>query len=171
MYSGIITKISLSICLTTAIVLLSMISFVLVGYEGDYSHFIQSQAITQKNMQFAIVIVSLLLIFVTALISWIISLYGSFRIAGPLYRFTQNLAHCNDTDRMLNIRSEDSFQELSVDIIKAAKQIEHHKQTLLNHIDKIIALLKLPVEQQDKENLAELLQQLKQLEARAKLHE
>ena len=171
MYSGIITRISLSICLATAIILLIMVSVVLVDYDGGYSNFIQSQAITQKNMQFAIIVASLVLICVTALISWGISLYGSFRIAGPLYRFTQNFAHCNETDRMLDIRSDDCLQDLSVKIIDAAKQIDHHKQALLNHINQCDELLKLPEEHQDKAKLAELLQQLKQLETRARLNE
>ncbi|MDH5393603.1 MAG: hypothetical protein OEY11_10485 [Gammaproteobacteria bacterium] len=152
-------------------ILLLMISVVLVGYEGDYRDFIQSQAITRKNMQFAVIIVSLLLIFVTAFISWLVALYGSFKIAGPLYRFTQNLAHCHQTDRMLNIRSDDCLQDLSEKIINAAKELEQHKLALSAQLEKITDHLKRPAAEQHKQELAELLQQLKQLEARVKLNE
>ncbi|MDH5516872.1 MAG: hypothetical protein OEY36_03505 [Gammaproteobacteria bacterium] len=171
MYSGIITRISLSVVLSTALILLVMISIVLVGYDGNYGDFIQSQAISQKNMRFAIVLVSLLLIFITALISWLIGLYSSFRIAGPLYRFTQNLAHCYETQRMLNIRSDDYLQDLSKSIISAAKQLEAHKLTLLKQTESILGLLQQSAGELDKEKLNALLLQLKQLEARVLLDE
>jgi hypothetical protein len=62
MYSGIVTRISLSICLITAIILLITLSAVLVNVDGSYTDFIQSQAITQKNMQLAIIIAGLVLL-------------------------------------------------------------------------------------------------------------
>ncbi|MDH5483644.1 MAG: hypothetical protein OEY43_00285 [Gammaproteobacteria bacterium] len=148
-----------------------MLSIVFVNTNGNYTDFIQSQAITQKNLQFAIIIASLVLISATALLSWLISLYSSFRIAGPLYRFTHNLRHFSNTKKIIPIRSHDQLQVLSQKIIHAAEKIDSHKESLLNHIDACQQLLNDHDNPQKQQQLAELLLQLKQLDTKIKLNE
>lgn len=169
MYSGIVTRISLSICLMTAIILLIMLSVVLVNVDGSYTDFIQSRAITQNNMQLAIMIAGLVLVTVTALLSWLISLYSSFRIAGPLYRFTHNLAHYANTEKMIPIRTDDQLQALSKKIINAAQKVGRHKQALLNQIETCQQTLRHIEDPQHRLQLARQLQQLKQLDDKIKL--
>ncbi len=171
MYSKIVAKISLSICIVTFAILMMVISVVVVDHNGSYNNFIHAQAISQKNIPFIMAIAGLLLILLSALISWSISLYASFKIAGPLYRFSQNLSHCHRSDKMLSLRSGDYLQDLSIKIINAAKHIENHKYEMLKKIEEYQQIAKLPDEQQNQKKLADILQQLKQLESRALLDE
>jgi len=171
MFSGIVAKISLSISIFTFTTLMVMISFAWVDHGGGYGDFIESQLISHKNIQYSIIIAGLLLILMSALISWFVSLYGSFRIAGPLYRFAQNMNHCHNPDTMLSLRSDDCLQELSNKIIHAAKQVENHKQEIINLINSYQQFADSPDNLDNSKKLFDILQQIKQLEKRANLNE
>jgi len=171
MFSGIVAKISLSISVFTFAILMVMISIALVDHGGSYNDFIQSQLISHKNIQYSIIIAGLLLIFLSALISWSVTLYGSFRIAGPLYRFVQNISHCHGSDTMLSLRSDDCLQDLSAKIIHAAKQIENHKHEILTQINSYQQLLALADAPDKNKKIVAILQHIKQIESRVKLDE
>ena len=148
-----------------------MISIALVDHSGSYNDFIQSQLISHKNIRYSIIVAGLLLVLLSALISWSVTLYGSFRIAGPLYRFVQNISHCHESDTMLSLRSDDCLQELSTKIIHAAKQVENHKHEILTQIYSYQQLAELTDDPNKSKNLFKLLQQIKQIESRVNLDE
>jgi len=171
MFSGIVAKISLSTSIFTFTILMVMISFAWVDHGGGYGDFIESQLISHKNIQYSIIIAGLLLVLMSALISWFVSLYGSFRIAGPLYRFAQNMSHCHNPDTMLSLRSDDCLQELSNKIIHTAKQVENHKQEIVKLINSYQQFADSPDTLNNSKKLFDILQQIKQLEKRANLNE
>jgi len=169
MFSTIVAKVSLSISIITFSILVIMISIIMIDSTDNYEAFIQSQIITHKNMPYAIGIAGLLLVLLSSLISWFISLYGSFKIAGPLYRFSQNLRHCHNSDKMLALRADDCLQDLSHKIIKAAKHTETHKHNLLLQIEQCQKLLTQVENDNRSDSLSAALQQLKSIDGKAKL--
>ncbi|VAW63459.1 hypothetical protein MNBD_GAMMA09-826 [hydrothermal vent metagenome] len=171
MLSGIVAKVSFSICVVTFSVLMVAVSTVLVDHSGSYGDFIQSQVISRNNLFYVMVISGLFLIFVGAFISWLVSLYGSFRIVGPLYRFESNITQCIESGSMLMLRSDDDLQVLSEKIINSARQLENHKHEMLQKIDEFQQIAKLPDEVENREKLTEILKKLRQIESRALINE
>jgi len=169
MFSTIVAKVSLSVSIITFSILVIMISIIMVDNADSYDAFIQSQIITHKNMPYAIGIAGLLLVLLCSLISWFVSLYGSFKIAGPLYRFSQNLRHCHNSDKMLALRSDDCLQDLSHKIINAAKYTETHKRNLLLQIEQCQKILAQVKSTNRSDSLSNALQQLRNIESKAKL--
>lgn len=68
----------------------------------------------------------LFLLTVAAMVTWLIALYSSFRVAGPLYRLTRNLEHQleeNNLESPLPIRRGD--------------QLQHHSRLLGRAVDRL----------------------------------
>lgn len=171
MFSSMIAKISLSISLITFAILVIVISIIMVDHTDSYEAFIQAQIISHENMPYVIGIAGLLLVFLASLISWFVSLYGSFKIAGPLYRFSHNLRE--NSDQMLALRSEDCLQDLSNKIINAAKRIESHKQELRIQIEKCQELLAVKNKHESADSqeptIRHALQELRDIENKVKI--
>lgn len=53
----------------------------------DYAHIISNHGLTRQSLEPAILVFGLVMV----VIAWLIELYSSFRIAGPLLVFSQNL--------------------------------------------------------------------------------
>ncbi len=83
---------------------------------GDYLGQIQSLALARKNLPLIMLSGGLLLALGTGLTTWVIVLYSSFRIAGPLYRFSQNLEQGVSQGEVprVPIRSKDLLQAESL---------------------------------------------------------
>ncbi len=56
-----------------------------------YGELIQSHSITQGLLRPGLIVGGVFLLAIAAVITWMIALYSSFRIAGPLFRFSRNL--------------------------------------------------------------------------------
>ncbi len=169
MFSSIVTKVSISVSIITFVILIIMISIIMPDNIDSYNNFIQSQAITHQTMPYAISIAGLLLILLCSLISGFISLYSSFRIAGPLYRFSQNLRYSLNSNKMIALRSDDCLQDLSKSIIHAAKQSERHKNKILLQIEQCQKIMQQDESENKSNRLNKALQQLKNIERQAKL--
>lgn len=57
----------------------------------SYGELIRSHTITQHQLGPALLIGGLFLLAFTACLTWLIALYSSFRVAGPLFRLARNL--------------------------------------------------------------------------------
>jgi len=57
----------------------------------SYGEIVRSNNFTRNSLGPAMLVAGLILVAFTAVITWIVSLYSSFRIAGPLFRFARNL--------------------------------------------------------------------------------
>lgn len=87
---ALVGKISLWFSLVALIGLLAVV-WIAGGAGGEYLEQIQNLAWARKNLPFIMLSGGLLLVFGTGLTTWVIVLYSTFRVAGPLYRFSQNL--------------------------------------------------------------------------------
>jgi len=57
----------------------------------SYGEIVRSNNFTRNSLGPAMLVAGLILVAFSAVITWLVSLYSSFRIAGPLFRFARNL--------------------------------------------------------------------------------
>lgn len=98
-----------------AIVGLLIIFFAVASPSESYQQNIRELSISQKNLPWVMLVTSLILILITGVITWLITLYSSFRISGPLFRFSRNVEDWIKIGKRnaVPLRREDSLQEES----------------------------------------------------------
>jgi len=84
-------KIALLVALAAAAGLLAVVFGVTDDQTSSYAGLVASRGMTQQKLAPVMWIFGLLCVLVAALTTWLISLYSSHRIAGPLFRFVQNI--------------------------------------------------------------------------------
>jgi hypothetical protein len=95
----------------------------------DYFETVRSITVTRRQLPWVMAVGGLLLVVATALTTWMITLYSSFRLAGPLYRFSLDLQKGIDTGRVpaIKIRRSDFAQTEARLMEKAFTTLyEHH---------------------------------------------
>ncbi len=98
----------------------------------DYFEAVRSLSITKQQLPWVMSIGGLLLILGTALTTWLISLYSSFRLAGPLYRFTLDLQKGIDTGQVPTIRIRNTDLAHS-----EARRLDESVEALYSHFNAI----------------------------------
>jgi hypothetical protein len=108
-----VAKISLAIGAVAMIALVIALTMITDQSGASYSAIVQVQHLKSENLGKVMLLAGLVLLAITGLVTWLIALYSSFRIAGPLYRFSQNLqlATANESAALINIREGDSLQQ------------------------------------------------------------
>jgi len=79
---------------------------------ASYFDVVRAHVLTHRQLGPALLVGGLILLVLVAAITWLVALYGSFRFAGPLYRFTRNLREASRQPPM-GIRQDDALQETS----------------------------------------------------------
>lgn len=123
-----VAKISLGV--GTVAVLSLLISLLLISGPTDlsYSAIVRSNSMTRENLGTVMLTIGLMLVAIAGVITWLITLYSSFRIVGPLYRFTQNLklAGTSDSSRLIELRKGDALRDQSAHIMMAVSSLRDH---------------------------------------------
>lgn len=123
-----VAKISLGV--GTVAVLSLLISLLLISGPADdtYSAIIRTNSMTRDNLGKVMLTIGLMLVAIAGVITWLITLYSSFRIVGPLYRFTQNLklAGTSDSSRLIELRKGDALRDQSANIQRAVANLRDH---------------------------------------------
>ncbi len=162
MHLQLIGKVALVTSGVAASMLLIVILF--VGAEGGdtYLEVLQSQSISQSNLGIVMLITGLLLVVFVAVVTWMVTLYASFRVAGPLFRFCRDLELSPITDRPIGIRKDDYLQEVSEELLETVAVLRSHYKEL----EAVISQTSDAYQGSNKKKLAELLVTLKELEGR-----
>ena len=124
-----VAKISLSVSAASCIILLITLTFITNDAGESYGAIVYSHTLTYQQLKPAMLIAALALITISGFVTWFIALYSSFRIAGPLYRFTQNfkLAIANASSmEILPIRKGDALQDQSIAVKQAITGLRDH---------------------------------------------
>ena len=105
----------------------------------NYFQIIQSLTRSQDHLAFAMLTAGTLIILVAALVTWIITLYSSHRVAGPLYRFSKNLEMEIERGPVATtaLRKDDDFQELSKKLGSAAEGLSRFYEDQLTLVDEL----------------------------------
>jgi hypothetical protein len=132
------------------------------GQGENYTEQIQSLAAARKNLPTLMWLGGLLLAVGTGLTTWMIVLYSSFRVAGPLYRFKQCFEAMDSQGPLADtlLRDDDLLQqELLLIQDKVAELYDHHQELKLAS-EQLLEQL----ERQDAEGIKRALEQLRETE-------
>jgi len=147
--------------LAAAIVLGGLIYFLSTEGGTNYSEIIRAHWLARSHLAPALWIAGLFLLSLVALITGLIAIYSSFRIAGPLYRFSRNLS-ISEKHSIIGIRKDDCLQDVSRQLQDSIRSLDVHRQTIQERVKKAEACLQSP----DQAAAAEYAALIKQLKAR-----
>lgn len=140
------------------------------GSDG-YRSLVSSFQITRNSLVPAVTLVGLVILSGVGLLTWLIGLYTSFRIAGPLYRFSRNLSATiiGGPGRPLHpIRQHDALHEEAALLQKGVTALQQQYSETNAHIDAALAELE-SNGAMDKERVLSALEQLRQVDRRVQL--
>lgn len=107
---------------------------------GDYLSMLTTLANSQENLLFIIILAGVWLLSATAITTYVITLYSSFRVAGPLFRFARNLEFGHQHENPMphiRIRNYDYFQEECRLMDESIDTLINHYRTLAEQVDAI----------------------------------
>lgn len=129
-------KLVAKISLALGVIALSalVIALTLVTDQGgeSYSAIVQVQQLKSDNLGKVMLLVGLVLLTLTSLVTWAIALYSSLRIAGPLYRFSQNLqlATADEAAPLVALRKGDALNAEAELIQQTVQAVRTHQGAL-----------------------------------------
>jgi hypothetical protein len=139
-----VAKISLGVGVVAVSSLLISLMFLTGQTQESYAQIVRNHSLTRAHLATVMLLIGLTLVAVAALITWMITLYSSFRIAGPLYRFSQNLklASASDVAALRGLRRGDSLREQENNILRAVDALREHHAAVEQASDAAAAALK-----------------------------
>lgn len=162
-----VASIALLVGLLSLVVLSWMLFHLAPHGQASYYDAIASTSLTGAYLLPAMVAAGLVIVAVTALVTWLIALYSSFRVAGPLYRLARNLedALARGPISAVPIRHSDKLQ-------REAQRLEQAVDALHTHYGELrlaIAAAEDALHKRDDRAYAAALAALQQIEHRARL--
>lgn len=166
---GIDLKLVSRFALYTSIVAVAMlvlsVLFLTDKMGSSYVEVIYAHSLTEKHLKPVLLISGLCLLAFVAFITWLFTIYSSFRIAGPLYRFSRNLEQAAEGKAPLGVRKDDALQDVSEQLKQSYNYLHNHYR----EIDKQINALLYQLDIKDAQGLDENLLKLKTLINKAKI--
>ncbi len=153
--------IALLIGLAAAIVLGGLIYFLSTDGGASYTEIFNAHRLSQSHLVPALWVAGLFLLSLVALITGIIALYSSFRVAGPLYRFARNLS-ISEKHSIIGIRQGDCLQDVSQQMQDSIHTLDAYKQSIRELLEKAEICLQSP----DEDALVEYAELIKQLKTK-----
>lgn len=123
-----VAKIALSVGILAVIGLFLALFTITDGKGTEYGRIILADSLTHDNLGPAIMVFGLTMTIVASLITWLVSLYGSFRIAGPLFRFSQNMKNAieHPSTKPVPIRQADMLQHEWQEFESSLSRLDRH---------------------------------------------
>ena len=121
-----IAQVALFSAIISGIALLILISGLIDRHGGSYSEIVSALSQTRGALNSAMTIAGLIIVTLTALLTWLIALYSSFRVAGPIFRFARNLEAAQSGGAILDIRANDALQADSEQLHNAVSNLSQH---------------------------------------------
>lgn len=118
--------------------------YVLTDTTGEsYGALIKSHSIAQYQLGPALLIGGFFLVSFSALLTWLITLYSSFRIAGPLFRLSRNLESSIRLGpvKPIPIRDSDRLQQEAAMLKEGLAALSLHYAGLREDVDQAIKKL------------------------------
>ncbi|MBF0153176.1 MAG: hypothetical protein HQL64_05500 [Magnetococcales bacterium] len=154
------------LCLLVAIHYLS-------GKSGSsYQEILSAHAMTHRHLAPALLLSGLVLVTLTGLITWLIALYSTFRVAGPVHRFGLQLKRQIHEGPLPveQFREGDFLQVEHLHFSAAASRLQYHYDTMSELTD--LALSQLEAEEGTpgrEKGLVDTMQRLQELDRLVKL--
>lgn len=138
-----VAKISVAVGTLAVLALLAVLTLITGDGGESYGAIIRSHSLTRQHLGAAMLVAGLLLVAITGFITWLIVLYSSFRVAGPLYRFSQNLklAGASDSIELIELRAGDALSKQADGIKQAVATLRRHRVELNQAFDQASSAL------------------------------
>lgn len=162
-----VAKISVAVGAVAVLSLLVSLLLIPVPVGDSYEAIIRSKSITREQLGPFMLLIGLGLVAVAAAITWVITLYSSFRIAGPLYRFTENLklASLDDVTELTGLRRGDSLHAQQETIRHAVESLRTH----YGAVEEASSQALNAIENRDAEAYAMAVQRLRELDEKIRV--
>lgn len=127
-----VAKISVAVGALAVLSLIVSLFLLPTPVDESYEAIIRSKSISRDQLGALMLVLGLTLVAAAAAITWLITLYSSFRIAGPLYRFGQNLklASLDDEAELVALRRGDALETQQENIKRAVRSLRLHLQAV-----------------------------------------
>lgn len=165
-----VAKIALTVGAIAWIVLLLLIFLVKDDKGSDYAQIIYNHSLTRQALGPSILVFGLVMVVIASIFTWFIALYSSFRIAGPLFRFSQNLK-CIIEDAFavpMSIRQTDMLQREWNEFDASQAKLREHYGSLRAALDQCEQTLRADA-RLDTVSLRQALVRLQEIERRVQL--
>jgi len=136
-----VARVTLITTLSAAVVLVFLLLLVSEEGQGSYLQIIQAHTLTRQHLGTYMLFAALVLMILLGSGVWLIALYTSFRIAGPMYRLDQNLLAALHGESLQGIRHNDSLQSVAHDLQQGVNDINEHYAQLHARLDELAARL------------------------------
>jgi hypothetical protein len=146
--------------------LLLLLVFISDNAGDTYWDVVRSGSVTQQSLGPGMLLAGLFLVSASAAITWLISLYASFRIAGPLFRISRNMEMLIETGAatLTPIRRKDQLQKEMQQLVQSAEVLQNHYREIDAATDNALALI-----DSGCHDLAPAFEKLRELERRVRL--
>ncbi|MBF0420639.1 MAG: hypothetical protein HQL78_10805 [Magnetococcales bacterium] len=165
-----VAKLALWTGLSSGIVFTATLLYLESTPGSDYASIFHSLIMTRQQLKPALVISGSVLLTLTGLITWMIAIYSTYRVAGPLHQFTLALMRQieNGPCSVGDLAGTDDLKNEHLRLAGAANRLQFHYDTLSELVDLIRVQLEL--EQPNlNDGLRHNLQKLKELDSLVKL--
>lgn len=140
-----------------AVVLLVVSVLLLTDQKGtSYAEIIYGHSLTQKHLKPVLLISGLCLLSFVAFITWLFTIYSTFRIAGPLFRFSRNLEQAAEGIPPLGLRSGDALQDVSEQLKQSVTSLHNHYHLIDKEINELLYQIDIKDSGEFKQNLSKL---------------
>lgn len=98
-----------------AFVGLLIVFFTVASPSESYQQNIRVLSLSQKTLPWIMLVTGLILTLITGIVTWLVTLFSTFHISGPLFRFSRNIEEWINHGRRntVPLRKEDALQEES----------------------------------------------------------
>jgi len=170
LHLSMVARIALGTGLAAAVILVLTLAFAVDRSGATYAELVQAHAITQRNLGPAFLVGGLALASITGFLTWLICLYSSFRVAGPLFRFTRNLEQASETDLLSDIRRNDCLHDLADELKAQVGELHAHYRRLDALAGKAVEAIERDGEAA-RDEVSRILEELAEAAGRARLEE
>lgn len=162
----IIGTVSLVVGALSFVVLFLLLAYIKSDTASTYWSFIHSGSITRQSLGPGMLLAGLLLTSAAAVITWLVALYASFRIAGPLFRFSQNMVMLIGSGdiKLIPIRKKDMLREEAQLFVQTFNSLQDHYREIGAAADKALAQI-----DSGSTDLMKSLEELRELDRRVRL--
>jgi hypothetical protein len=97
---------------------------------ATYREVIWSHVLSRQSLPTALLVAGLSLMVWVGVLTWLVALMGSFRVAGPLYRLARNLEAALGGDALVGVRRGDALQDTVARLSAATSALNEHYAVL-----------------------------------------
>jgi len=133
-----VSRFALYTSLVAVVLLVISVLFLTDKTGTSYAEIIYAHSLTAKQLKPVLLISGLCLLSFVAFITWLFTIYSSFRIAGPLFRFSRNLENAAEGIAPIGVRKDDALQDVSDQLKQSVSSLHNHYREIDKQINELL---------------------------------